>query len=168
MNAMPLGTQRFTCFTPAGPARVWAALTGADEISRYLYGLVAHSSWLTGAPIHCETNGSQSADRSSLTGRVLHVQPLCRLSYLLQSGPEDPPVYLTWHIRPCPGGSTIGLQIDEVEFADSTEEAEDTWLPVLAALQALLAGEESAVLARAPADVAPRSSLLGLAGRRKR
>ena len=39
---------------------------------------------------------------------------------------------------------------------------------VIDALQAMLAGEESAVLARAPADVAPRSTLLGLAGRRKR
>jgi hypothetical protein len=40
---------------------------------------------------------------------------------------------------PVPGGSTIWLQIDETEFADTDEEAENTWLPVLAALQELLA-----------------------------
>jgi hypothetical protein len=35
-------------------------------------------------------------------------------------------------------GCTIRLQIDEVDTADSPEDAEDIWLPVLAALQRLL------------------------------
>ncbi len=139
MNAPPLGTQRFVCFTEANPARVWAALTETHETGSYLYGLVTHSSWEAEAPIHFRTSQSSTAVHSSLTGQVLHVQPVCRLSYVLQSGHEDPPVYLTWQIRPCPGGSTIRLQIDEIEYADNDEEAENTWLPVLAALQALLA-----------------------------
>jgi hypothetical protein len=47
-------------------------------------------------------------------------------------------VYLTWLIRPGPGGCTIRLQIDEIDAADSRDDAEDIWLPVLAALQDLL------------------------------
>jgi len=31
-----------------------------------------------------------------------------------------------------------------MEYADSDEEAENTWLPILASLQALLASEEAA------------------------
>jgi uncharacterized protein YndB with AHSA1/START domain len=144
MNAVPIGTQSFQCFTAAGPARVWAALTGAQETSRYLHGLGAHSSWQADAAILFRTNQSPTATDSSLIGRVLHVTPLCQLSYSVQSGPEDPPVYLTWQIRPCQGVSAIRLQIDEMEYADSDEETENTWLPILASLQALLASEEAA------------------------
>ena len=77
-------------------------------------------------------------DRTELTGRVLHAQCPERLSYVLQSGPHDPPTYLTWLIRPTPGGCTIRLEINEVDNADSREDAEDVWLPVLAALQHLV------------------------------
>jgi hypothetical protein len=52
--------------------------------------------------------------------------------------PHDPPTYLTWLIRQTPGGCTIRLEIDEVDSTDSREDAEDVWLPVLAALQHLL------------------------------
>src|SRR5690348_8836566 len=69
---------------------------------------------------------------------VLCVQRGERLSYVLQSAPADPPVYLTWMIRPGPGGCTIRLQIDEIDAADSLQEAEDIWLPVLEALQQLV------------------------------
>jgi hypothetical protein len=48
------------------------------------------------------------------------------------------PVYLTWMIRPGPGGCTIRLQIDEIDTADSLQEAEDIWLPVLEVLQRLV------------------------------
>jgi hypothetical protein len=41
---------------------------------------------------------------------------------MLQSGPHDPPVCLTWLLRPTPGGCTIRLEIDEVDNADSLEE----------------------------------------------
>jgi hypothetical protein len=56
----------------------------------------------------------------------------------LHSGPADPPVYLTWLIRPNSGGCIIRLQIDA---DDSADEIEDTWLPVLAALQQFLASD---------------------------
>ena len=57
---------------------------------------------------------------------------------MLQSVPTDPPAYLTWLIRPGPGGCTIRLQIDELDTADCLQEAEDIWLPVLEALQQLV------------------------------
>ena len=41
-------------------------------------------------------------------------------------------------IRPGPGGCTIRLQIDEIDAADSLQEAEDIWLPVLEALRQLV------------------------------
>jgi uncharacterized protein YndB with AHSA1/START domain len=125
---------QFTCFTAASPAKVWSALTVPCQTSAYLYGLAAHSSWRADDPIQFRIQG-----QDPVTGRVLHVRVPWRLSYLLQSGPGDPPVYLTWQIRPCTAGCVIRLQVDEVDAADSEDEAESVWLPVLAALQELLA-----------------------------
>jgi hypothetical protein len=68
---------------------------------------------------------------------VLHAQCHERLSYLLQAGPGDPPVYLTWRLRPAPGGCVVRLEVDEVDHADTPQEAENVWQPVLAALQLL-------------------------------
>jgi len=36
----------------------------------------------------------------------------------------------------------VHLQVDQAECADTAEEAENTWLPVLAALQSLLSRSE--------------------------
>jgi hypothetical protein len=47
-------------------------------------------------------------------------------------------VYLTWLVRPAPGGCVARLEIDEPDTADSPQDAEDVWLPVLAALQLLV------------------------------
>ena len=33
----------------------------------------------------------------------------------MQAGPGDPPVYLTWLLRPAQGGCTVRLEIDEVD-----------------------------------------------------
>ena len=96
-------------------------------------GGAAHSTWIPGDPV-CFRYG----DHVQVSGRVLCVQPGERLSYVLQSGPADPPVYLTWLIRPGPGGCTIRLHIDEIDTADSLQDAEDVWLPVLEALQRLV------------------------------
>jgi uncharacterized protein YndB with AHSA1/START domain len=131
--ARPAQPLNFGCYTAASPAQVWTALTDADQTQAYLYGLAAHSTWLPGAVIEL------CAEHGQLTGRVLCAIPHERLSYLLQAGPLDPPVYLTWLLRPHPGGCTVRLQIDEIESADCLETAEDTWLPVLAGLQELLA-----------------------------
>jgi len=123
----------FAAWTRADPEVVWTALTDPGQTPEFLYGLAADSTWIPGAPIGFRCGGDVQ-----VSGRVLCVQRGERLSYVLQSAPADPPVYLTWLIRPGPGGCTIRLQIDEIDTADSREDAEDIWLPVLAALQRLV------------------------------
>jgi uncharacterized protein YndB with AHSA1/START domain len=123
----------FAAWTRADPEVVWTALTDPAQTPEFLYGLAADSTWIPGAPVGFRCGGDVQ-----VSGRVLCVQRGERLSYVLQSAPADPPVYLTWLIRPGPGGCTIRLQIDEIDTADSREDAEDIWLPVLEALQQLV------------------------------
>jgi uncharacterized protein YndB with AHSA1/START domain len=118
---------------------VWTALTDGDLTRRYLNGLAAHSTWSPGALLTLRP-GSGSAGPSAagqLTGQVLRAEPPRQLSYLFRSGPHDPATFLTWQFRTTPGGITLRLQIDEME-GSSDDDAEDTWLPVLAALRVLL------------------------------
>jgi len=130
------GSNVFACHTLAGPERVWAALTDPDRTSCYLYGLAAHSTWEPDAAISLERAG-----RTWLGGHVVCSRPNERLSYALGADPNDPPVYLTWLIRSTSAGCVIRLEVDELESADAkgSEDAEDTWLPILAALQRELA-----------------------------
>jgi uncharacterized protein YndB with AHSA1/START domain len=142
MNFTSGGSHRFRCFTPADTSRVWNALTDGDQTRRYLHGLSVESSWCTGAPIRFLALPEVDA-RFLLVGTVLCGQPGHLLSYLLTSGQDDPATYLTWQLASCPGGSTVCLQVDRAECADDEEEAEHTWLPVLASMQALLAPDGS-------------------------
>ena len=135
----PLPSHQFALTTAAAPAAVWTALTDGDLTRRYLHGLAAHSTWPPGAPLTLRSGGGPGGPPAAgrLTGQVLRAEPPRQLSYLLRSGPDDPPTFLTWQLRATPGGTTVRLQIDELE-GSSDEDAEDTWLPVLAALRALL------------------------------
>ena len=123
----------FAAHVRADPGLVWTALTDPGQTAAYLYGLAAHSTWVPGDRIEFRLG-----DRAEAIGWVLHARCYERLSYLLQAGPGDPPVYLTWLLRPAPGGCTVRLQIDEPDHASSPQDAEDVWLPVLAALQLLV------------------------------
>ena len=123
----------FAAHVRADPGVVWTALTDPRQTAAYLYGLAAHSTWVPGDRIEFRLGG-----RAEAIGWVLHARCHERLSYLLQAGPGDPPVYLTWLLRPAPGGCTVRLQIDEPDHASSPQDAEDVWLPVLAALQLLV------------------------------
>ena len=123
----------FAAHVGADPGLVWTALTDPGQTATYLYGLAAHSTWVPDDPIEFRLAG-----RAAAIGRVLHVRCHERLSYLMQAGPGDPAVYLTWRLRPALGGCMVRLEIDEIDTADSPQEAEDTWLPVLAALQLLV------------------------------
>jgi uncharacterized protein YndB with AHSA1/START domain len=140
-----IGPREFSCFATADPAAVWSALTDAGTTRRFLYGLAAHSSWEVDAPIRFD-----SANGETLVGRVLYVDEPCRLTYLLQSGPDDPCTYLTWRVRPCHDGSAVRLEIDEggADDSEADEDAEDRWLPVLSALQGVVARD-------APREPAP-------------
>ncbi|HZC53136.1 MAG TPA: SRPBCC domain-containing protein [Mycobacterium sp.] len=128
------GPRAFACYSPADPARVWSALTDPIQTTAFLYGLAVHSSWEPGAAIEVCYEA-----RPTLSGRVLCSRTGERLSYMLRAGADDPPVYLTWLIRTRPDGCTIRLEIDEIDHVDDADQAEDTWLPVLAALQEHLA-----------------------------
>lgn len=118
----------YVAHVSACPEKVWTALTAAD--ATFLYGMTTHSTWTADAPLSVRRDACLV-----LSGRVLCVRRHERLSYALLSGPSDPPVYLTWSIRPMPSGCAIRLEIDEVDNTDSAEDAEDVWLPVLAGLQ---------------------------------
>jgi hypothetical protein len=123
----------FATHVSADPGLVWTALTAPDRNAPYLYGLAAHSTWVPGDPIECRAD-----DRVELIGTVVYARCHEQLSYLLQAGPNDPPVYLTWRLAPASGGCAVQLEIDEVDAADSRTDAEAVWLPVLAALQLLV------------------------------
>ena len=75
----------FAAHVRTSPEFVWKALTDPDMTAAFLYGLAAHSMWMAGAPI-----GFCRGGRVELTGRVLHARCHERLSYVLQSGPDDP------------------------------------------------------------------------------
>jgi hypothetical protein len=75
--------------------------------------------------------------RSERAGELFDSMPPWQLSCLLQSGPHDPATFLTWQLRAVPCGTTLRLQVDEME-GSSDDDAEDTWLPVLADLHSLL------------------------------
>lgn len=123
----------FTAHVRADPALVWAALTDPGQTVAYLYGLAAHSTWGPGDPIEFRLAG-----RVEVIGCVVHARCHERLSYLLQAGPGDPPVYVTWRLRAAPGGCVVRLEIDEPDTPGSPQDAEDVWLPVLAELQLLV------------------------------
>ena len=84
----------FAAHVRADPGLVWTALTDPGQTAAYLYGLAAHSSWVSGDPTEFRVGG-----RAAAIGQVLHARCQERLSYLLQAGPGDPPVYLTWLLR---------------------------------------------------------------------
>jgi hypothetical protein len=88
----------FAAHVRADPGLVWTALPDPGQTAAYLYGLVAHSTWVPGDPIEFRLGG-----RTAAIGQVLHACCHERLSYLLQAGPVDPPVYLTWLLRPARG-----------------------------------------------------------------
>jgi uncharacterized protein YndB with AHSA1/START domain len=135
----PLTSHQFALVMAAEPAAVWSALTQGDLTRRYLNGLAAHSTWVPGARLTFRSGGEAAGSPAAgqLTGQVLRAEPPRRLSYLLQSGPQDPPTFLSWRLRAAAGGTTLRLQIDEID-GSSDDEAEDTWLPILAALRTLL------------------------------
>jgi hypothetical protein len=128
----------FACYSLADPDEVWDALTSACRTSTYLFGLTLHSTWAVDAAVTADHEGM-----IGLTGHVVCSRPGQRLSYVLHSSPTDPPTYLTWLIRPSAGGTTINLAIDEPATPDTIEDAEDTWLPVLEALQQHLRAQRS-------------------------
>jgi uncharacterized protein YndB with AHSA1/START domain len=132
-------SHEFTGFTPACRARVWRALTGPETV-HYLHGLTVCTTWVVGDAITF-TAGPGAA--GSLLGVVLHVTEPTRLTYSLQSGPDDPLQFVTWRLRECSGGCAITLVVDDLDCPEDSSDAEAVWLPVLANLQRHLDTDEA-------------------------
>lgn len=141
MNPLPLGTHMFSFSTAAPVGSVWELLTCGSETPKYFHGLEITSSWTVGDPIWIRGPLSDPEHGAVLTGHVLCALPPHRLSFSFHSGTDDPHTYLTWELRPSTSGTIVQLQVDHIEHVDELSEAEDTWLPVLAALQALLSAD---------------------------
>jgi len=91
-------------------------------------------------------------------GEVLAAISPIQLSFTLTSGDGQPATYLTWEVREVPAGAVVRLHLDEVGGAfDTSEDVEDSWLPVITRLEALLAGSDPARPTSHRSPGAPRS-----------
>lgn len=124
-------SHEFRGFTPACPAKVWQALTG-PATSSYLHGLTVCTTWVIGDPI---TYTAGPGPAGWMQGVVLYAEEAARLTYSMQSGPDDPLVFVTWHLRECSDGCAITLVVDDLDCPEDPSDAEAVWLPVLANLQ---------------------------------
>jgi uncharacterized protein YndB with AHSA1/START domain len=124
-------SHEFTGFTTACPDSVWAALTGPSTAS-FLHGLLLRTTWVVGDPI---TYIAGPGPGWSMQGVVLYVQEPVRLTYSVQSGPDDTLIFVTWRLRPCSSGCAISLVVDDLDCPEDQDDAEAAWLPVLAKLQ---------------------------------
>jgi len=115
----------FSFSTCAAPEQVRCALTDGTVTGRYMYGLVAESSWRAGDTVTFATGQGPA-----LTGEVLHATSR-RLSFTLDAA------YVTWELAPDGGGTLVVLSVDEPACGDA-KEAEAAWSPVLTALKAHL------------------------------
>ncbi|HET6950131.1 MAG TPA: SRPBCC domain-containing protein [Acidimicrobiales bacterium] len=135
-----IATHRFGFATPAAPDDVWAALTDPERTPRWLNGLALESDWGEGSAVVLRHGPSVA-----VSGEVVAVVPGRRLSLALDGG-FGPATYLTWTVRPGPGGAIVRLVVDDADPdpAEDGRDLEDAWLPVLARLQDVLAGERRA------------------------
>ncbi len=124
------------------PPESGALLRMTNNCRGFSTGLIVDSSWCTGAPLQFRAL-RQGASQSTLEAGCSVLSPIggCPIS-CGQDRKIRPPIS-TWQFDPCPGGTTVQLQVDRAEYSDTEEEAENTWLPVLASLQALLSRDES-------------------------
>jgi uncharacterized protein YndB with AHSA1/START domain len=126
----PFASQQFHAITNANPECVWAVLTATGLPLDYLHGMRVDTDWQPGARMTIALT-----DQWRLTGEVLAAEHPHRLSYTLNDPPGSPSVYVTWELRRTDDGTIIRLNVDEPwPLADSTEDLESVWLPVLSGL----------------------------------
>jgi uncharacterized protein YndB with AHSA1/START domain len=124
----PVRSAVFHLRTPARADTAWRALTCPARTPQYL-GLAVHAAWQPGAQVEL-----RAAARPVGFGEVLHVDPMRRLSLVLEDC-----TYLTWSLRSCGDGTVLRLQVEE--DGSTEDELEDAWLPVLERLGDLLRSE---------------------------
>jgi uncharacterized protein YndB with AHSA1/START domain len=125
-------SHRFSFLTEAPPDQVWAALTCAEASTKYLHGMSLVSTWDPGSPVDLRVPTGHS-----ISGEVIRVDPPRALSFALEQG-TAPCRIIGWELRVHPDGTVVRLSIDDVD-GDCENEVEDMWLPVVSALQGLLA-----------------------------
>ena len=91
-----------------------------------------------GAPVKLMTPAGHS-----VVGEAIRVDRPRSLSFALEQG-TAPCRIIGWELRPHPVGTVVRLSVDDVD-GDCEEEVENVWLPVVAALQILLAQPSGAV-----------------------
>jgi uncharacterized protein YndB with AHSA1/START domain len=133
---MNFATENFRCLICADPERVWEELTATGRPLEWLYGLVAESTWQSGAPVRIGVDQSWEV---AMVGEVLSVDRHRRLSFTLGDTPTDPSVFVTWELAGNANTTIVCLTIDETEpHRDTTHEIELAWLPVIQRLTTLL------------------------------
>lgn len=127
-------TSLFDLVSPADPARVWAALTRPD-LTSYLFGLQARSSWEPGAPV-VFVPAASGTGQTPLRGEVLLAEASHRLSYSMTVGDSHPITYVTWEITDGRAGSRVRLYVDEASNSlAECEEGAAAWSLVVAGLE---------------------------------
>jgi uncharacterized protein YndB with AHSA1/START domain len=123
-------SEQFRIITSAEPERVWNALTATGFPLDYLHGMTVESDWRPGATVTMALT-----DQWRLIGEVVAAERPRRLSYTLDDPPGAPTVYVTWELRGVNEATIIRLHVDEPwPLADSTEDLETAWLPILSGL----------------------------------
>lgn len=122
-----MAAHRFSVATASCPQRIWAVLTNPAG----LYGVVATSTWETGAGVCLSSGGAPQ-----VRGRVLHTAPPQRLSFVVDD-PSGESTFVTWELRGGEAGAVVRLYIDETT-PSAEEDAEDVWLPILGRLTDLV------------------------------
>jgi uncharacterized protein YndB with AHSA1/START domain len=126
----PFASEQFHAITSANPECAWNALTATGLPLDYLHGMTVDTDWQPGARVTLALTGQWR-----LTGEILAAEQPHRLSYTLDDPSGSPSVYITWELRGTSEGTIIHLNVDEPwPLADSSENLESAWLPVLSGL----------------------------------
>ncbi len=123
----------------ATPQRVWAALTDADEVERYMFGSRVETDWKPGSPIVWK--GEYEGRRYEDKGEVIEAQPGRRLVVThfspLSGQPDKPENYHTvsYELRGSGNGTHVELSQDNNGSAEEAEHSAANWQMMLNGLK---------------------------------
>jgi uncharacterized protein YndB with AHSA1/START domain len=130
---MNFTTEEFRTLICAQPQQVWDELTATGRPLSWFYGMVAESTWQSGADVRAGIEPEWG-----LVGEILTVDCPHRLSFTLGDTLSDPSVFITWELAHDSGATIVRLIVDEPQpHRDATREMELAWLPSILKLTAL-------------------------------
>ncbi len=138
-------TAKSTTVINAEPARVWAALTDPEVVSRAFFGATVDTDWQVGSPITFsgEWQGRSFQDK----GEVVRVEPdrVLRFTHFspLSGQPDVPENYhtVTFELSPRDGGTEVTLSQSNAGSEEERKHSEDNWAQVLDSLKRLTEGQ---------------------------